>query len=146
MNSLLLSTLHLFTSPFLLLRFLRRATFKPWGVRLPWEGSGADNLRSYFFSLPPPAAPLCSHIRALMQAGMAGTEPTKLPVRFPRNPRSRQGQREGWEAGNKEKPVEVTRVSLSPRGSRGTDACRCQPVPCERSWCSRGRLVASVSP
>lgn len=75
-----------------------------------------------------------------MQAGVAGTEPTTLPVWFPRNPRTRQGQREGREGGNKEKPVEATRVSLGPQGSRGTDACRRQLIPVRGAGAAEGSL------
>ena len=62
-----------------------------------------------------------------MQAGVAGTEPATLPVWFPRNPRTRQGQREGREGGNKESGS--NQGQSQPPGSRGTDACHCQPIP-----------------
>lgn len=140
MNPLLRSALYLSASPFLHLKFPRRATFQPWEARLPWEGSGADNLRSYFF---PPA----SHSPTLFQcscsdAGWRGRHRAcytacVVSQEPPHQAGPKRGQG-GWQQREWKYPGSVS----APR-EQG-DGCLPLPAhPCERS---RGRLVASVSP
>ena len=128
MNPLLHSTLRFSASPFLHLKFPRRGTFQPWEARLPWEGSGADNLRSYFF--PPP-----SHSRTLFQcscsdAGWSGRyRACYTACVVSQEPPHQAGPKRGQGGWQQREASGSNQGQSWPPGSRGMDACHCQPIP-----------------